>query len=148
VTLIENEILSESVWDDVLIEAAQKGEPIVRQANGRPGVMALPVVVRGEVIGAIEVELNETTDWQTSLEMLNAVSERLATSLENARLFEEARAATAQEQLINQLVTQYQASPSVDDLLRITLTELSNVLGAERGAIRLGRAPENNGGAG
>lgn len=146
VTLHENQILSDSAWDEVLIEAALKGEPIVRQANGRPGVMALPVVVRGEVIGAMEVELDESTDWQTSLEMLNAVSERLATSLENARLFEEARAATAQEQLINQLVTQYQASPSVDDLLRITLTELSSVLGAERGAIRLGRAPQDEGG--
>ncbi len=147
VTLNDDVIANDVYWDEALTEAAHKRETVIHAANGRPGVVAVPVVVRGEVIGAMEVELDEFGDMQTSLEMLNAVADRLATSLENARLFEEARAATAQEQLINQLVTQYQASPSVDDLLRITLTELSDVLGAQRSAIRLGRVPDENGGA-
>ena len=147
ITLHNDAIVTDVHWDETLIEAAQSREAIVRPANGQPGVVAVPVVVRGEVIGAMEVELDEASDLQTSVEMLNAVADRLATSLENARLFEEARAATAQEQMINQLVTQYQSSPSVDDLLRITLTELSGVLGAQRSAIRLGRVPDDNGGA-
>jgi hypothetical protein len=66
------------------------------------------------------------------------VAQRLALSLDNARLFEEAQSTTAQEHYINDIVARYQTVNSVDDLLRITLTELSQTLGAQRGAIRLG----------
>src|SRR5690606_26051157 len=100
--------------------------------------VAVPVVLRGEVIGAIEVEPSEEIEAANTVEMMQAVAQRLAISLDNARLFEEAQAATAQEQRINQIVTRYQSANSVDDLLRITLTELSQTLGAQHGAIRLG----------
>ena len=49
-----------------------------------------------------------------------------------------------QEQRINTIVARYQSATSVDDLLRITLTELSEALGAQRGAIRLGTLPDDN----
>jgi GAF domain-containing protein len=108
------------------------------------------VVLRGEVIGAIEVEPGDSAAQSDTVEMVQAIAQRLASSLDNARLYEEAQVATAQEQRINQIVTQYQAATTVDDLLRITLTELSEALGAQRGAIRLGMIPERahpNGGS-
>jgi GAF domain-containing protein len=145
VTLQNERIVTETEWTDSLIEAARQRQVVTRPANGRPGVVAVPVVLRGEVIGAIEVEPTESTLQRDAVETVQAIAQRLATSLENARLFEEAQAATVQEQRINQIVTRYQSATTVDDLLRITLTELSEALGAQRGAIRLGMIPDDGG---
>jgi uncharacterized protein YunC (DUF1805 family) len=65
--------------------------------------------------------------------------QRLALSLENARLYEATLEAAAQEQRINDIAARFQSVVTVDELLRITLAELSETLGAEAGSIRLGR---------
>ncbi len=142
VTLHDNQLTTETEWTENLIAAAQQRRPVTHAANGQPGTVAVPVILRGEVIGAIEVESGEDTDEAVSVDMVRAVAQRLATSLENARLFEESQAATAQEQSINRIVGRFQTAATVDDLLQITLTELSETLGARRGAIRLGAIPD------
>lgn len=143
ITLRESRVTPDTTWTDTLIEASQSHRAVIREANGRPAVVAVPVMLRGEVIGAIEVEPSDENDQATAVEMVEAVAQRLAISLDNARLFEEAQSATAQEQRINSIVTRYQTASTVDDLLRITLAELSQSLGAQQGAIRLGVVQPN-----
>jgi GAF domain-containing protein len=138
VTLSDNQLAADAIWTATLIQASKTRRPVIEKSDDKPAVVAVPVVLRGEVIGAIEVESGGDVDATNTLDMMQAVAQRLAISLDNARLFEEAQSATAQEQRINQIVTRYQSANSVDDLLRITLTELSQALGAQRGAIRLG----------
>jgi GAF domain-containing protein len=147
VTLEADRVVAEAHWSEPLAAASQKREPIT-QTNGDGHVIAVPVMLRGEVIGAIEVEPGSEVSETDAVDMVQAVAQRLAVSLDNARLFEEAQVVTAQEQHINAIVSQYQSVNSVDDLLRITLTELSQSLGARRGAIRLGSDPQEtlNGG--
>jgi GAF domain-containing protein len=147
VTLEADRVVQDAGWSETLVAASAKREPITR-TNGDGRVIAVPVMLRGEVIGAIEVEPGTEVNEADAVDMVQAVAQRLAVSLDNARLFEEAQVATAQEQHINAIVSQYQSVTSVDDLLRITLTELSQSLGAQRGAIRLGSAPQEtlNGG--
>lgn len=147
VTLRDGALETDSAWSRTLTEAARAAHPVTAPANGRPGLVAVPVLLRGEVIGAIEVEPDEALLPADVIEVVEAVAQRLAFSLDNARLFEEARLATVQEQRINAIAAQYQSVNSVDDLLRITLTELSETLGARRGAIRLGSASPADGGS-
>ena len=71
-----------------------------------------------------------------------AVAQRLALSLENARLYEATLEAAAQEQRINDIAARFQSVATVDELLRITLAELSETLGAEHSSIRLGSFAE------
>ena len=104
-------------------------------------VIAVPMMLGNEVIGAIEIEAADTAQEADITEMVNAVAQRLALSLDKARLFEESQEATAREQRINEIVTRYQAVNNVDELLRITLQELSQSLGATHSSIRLGAAP-------
>ncbi len=77
--------------------------------------------------------------------LLQAVAERFGLAVENVRLYEETRQAAEQEQRINDIAARFQSVATVDELLRITLTELSDTLGAEGGSIRLGRFTEPNG---
>jgi GAF domain-containing protein len=135
ITLERDRLTSGSDWTDPLIRAGQEGR-IIAGADA-PGTVAVPVVLRGEVIGAIEVEAGTETSPEI-VEMVQAVAQRLALSLENARLYEATLEAAAQEQRINDIAARFQSVLTVDELLRITLAELSETLGAESGSIRLG----------
>ncbi len=144
VTLSSQGILAGADWTQTMTEAATRQRPITRDNSSDDHdsqVIAVPIVLRGEVLGAIEVSPGIDLRQDDTVEMMQAVAQRLAISLDNARLFEEAQETTAQEQRINQIVGLYQAADSVDDLLQITLSELSEVLGAAQGAIRLGQTP-------
>ncbi|HEX2906476.1 MAG TPA: GAF domain-containing protein [Phototrophicaceae bacterium] len=137
VTLENNRFISEDTWSDSLIQATRNRQPVTLTREDGHSIVALPVVLGNEVIGAVEVETEQPLSKNETIEMMRAISQRLAISLDKARLFEESQESTAQEQRINEIVARYQTVSNVDDLLQITLTELSQTLGATRGAIRL-----------
>lgn len=143
VTLEQDNLIPATEWSEPLIRAGEEAR-IVETDEARRSV-AVPLMLRGEVIGAIEVEPGAQTGQET-VEMVQAVANRLALSLENARLYEATLQAAAQEQRINDIAARFQSVATVDELLRITLAELSETLGAERGSIRLGRFGVENGG--
>ncbi len=140
VTLQGTALTPAADWTDSLRQATSDRQAITTERNGQR-IISVPMVLDNEVIGAIEVEASETTQESDITEMVNAVAQRLALSLDKARLFEESQEATAREQRINEIVTRYQSVNNVDELLRITLQELSQSLGATHSSIRLGTAP-------
>lgn len=123
-------------WSDLSMEAGRNRQILTRK-DGDSWVVAVPVVLRGEVIGTIEVETAPNADEIDTREITHAVSERLAISIDNARLFEDARDTTLYEQQVNRIVSQYQSLNTVEDLLQVTLKELGDTLGAESSSIRL-----------
>jgi GAF domain-containing protein len=137
VTLSPQGVQPGASWTEEMIDAILRQRPIL-SATGHDGVIAVPIVLRGEVLGAIEVTPGAELRPDDTVELIQAVAQRLALSLDNARLFEETQEATVQEQRINDIVARYQSAATVDDLLQITLAELSQSLGAAHGAIRLG----------
>jgi len=140
VTLQGTGLTPAAEWTDSLREATRARQAITTQRDGQK-IISVPMVLDNEVIGAIEVEATETTQESDITEMVNAVAQRLALSLDKARLFEESQEATVREQRINDIVTRYQSVNNVDELLRITLQELSQSLGATHSSIRLGAVP-------
>ncbi|MBI5667323.1 MAG: GAF domain-containing protein [Chloroflexi bacterium] len=142
VTLEDGRLVHETDWSDSLIRATHSRQPVTVVHEDGSSTVALPVVLGGEVIGALEVEADRPVTQTETIEMMRAVAQRLAISLDKARLFEESQEATAQEQRINDIVARFQSVTNVDDLLSITLTELSQSLGATGGAIRLSLAPQ------
>jgi GAF domain-containing protein len=141
ITLAQNELTPEIGWTEALTKAQQERRAVSLEDRPRP-LVAVPITLRGEVIGAIEVEPGAQSSGADALEMVEAVAQRLALSLENVRLYEETQKAAAQELRINEISAHYQEVTTVDELLRITLQELSKTLSAERGAIRLGSTEE------
>jgi GAF domain-containing protein len=137
ITLDNERMVADDRWTDALTRASETRQPVTDN-SGATAVIAVPVMLGSEVIGAIEVESGSNGKEGETVEMVKAIAQRLAISLDKARLFEESQEATAQEQRINEIVARYQTVSSVDDLLQITLSELSQSLGARHGAIRLG----------
>jgi GAF domain-containing protein len=126
---------STAEWTLGMVEAGRRQRAIVSEDT--PQVISVPIVLRGEVIGAMEVEPGIEARTDDTSEMMRAVAGHLAVSLDNARLFEEAQESATQEQRINEIVSRYQAAGTVDDLLQITLKELGSTLGAQHSKIRL-----------
>lgn len=125
---------------DLGVQAMQAGEVIVRQENaaGPSGqaTAAIPVKLRGQPIGVITVRLKEGYNANT-LSTLEQAGERLAASLESARLFEEARLRADREQAISQVTAAISSAPEFDAILRTTVEEIGRSLGNSEVSIQL-----------
>jgi GAF domain-containing protein len=96
--------------------------------NGdRQTTVVTPVVLRGLAIGGISVKLKEDFSEDT-LSTIELASERLASSLESARLYEEARLRADQEQSIAHITSAISASTSYEEILQTTIREIGNTL--------------------
>jgi hypothetical protein len=136
ITLDEEQEQLDAEWTPQMIAAREKKQAVIE-----PDRVAIPIMLRGEVLGAVEVDAAASMRRDDAVEVIETVVNRLAVSLENARLFQTAQDTTAQEQRINEIVGLFQSTNSVDDLLQVTLKELTETLGANAGMIRLtGRA--------
>lgn len=137
---VQTGLQANAVWTPTLQEAAQGGSLVQHENNGQQ-VISLPVRVRGVVVGAVEFTIPRSDLSPDDLAVAQTVIERFGIAAESLRLYEESQRATVQEQRVNEIATRYQQVTSVDDLLSITVAELSQTLGAKTGSIRLGRLP-------
>lgn len=131
----------------VLEKAIASSETVIltQPPKGTFPALAVPVKFRDQVIGIIHIEASETNRIWTDDEvaMVQAVSERAALALENARLFEDATRRAEQEETIARVTTQIGASTDFNRILQTTIQELGRALGASRSFIQLGTAFEN-----
>ena len=146
ITIQRGEAQHEATWTPAMLEASQRQQPVATGDN--KGTIAVPLLLRGEVIGALEIASGQAASQADALGLAQDVARRLAVSLENARLIDEAQDTAQREQRISEITAQYQSAETVDELLRITLDELGRSLGANRGMVRLGKTastPNGNG---
>jgi GAF domain-containing protein len=136
----DDTIIQDEEWTPAMIDASLRRR-VVPSTDRK--TLDVPIILRGEIVGVIEVETRENGINDDTIELTQSIAGRLAVSLDNARLFEEAQQGIVQEQRLNDIVSKYQSAPSVDDLLQITLSELQDIFGAETGHIRLGYLDHN-----
>ncbi len=117
-------------------QAATRHRVISASEDGQQ-VLAVPVGIRGQIIGVIEVRLNADQNLNEARQVVQAIAERMAFSLENARLFEQAKLSAEREQQINLISSRLQGLTSVEDVLTMAVSTLGQALGAEEGNIRL-----------
>jgi GAF domain-containing protein len=127
-----------------LVAAVKTGEVSRSQPNGseeKRSTVAIPVKLRGEVIGVIQVESTDPVKtWQTDeLSLAQAVADRAAYALENARLFQDARRRAAKERLITEATSKISRASSIENILQATAQELERVLGGSEVLIQFKR---------
>ncbi len=123
-------------WTAALQQAVAQDRVVVLPDAGRTTV-AVPLELRGNTLGALEVALPAEANLEDSRELIEAVASRLALALDNTRLFEEASARAEQERQIGQIASQLQSTVEIEEMLKIAVQELQSAVGASRGAIRL-----------
>ncbi len=128
------EMLEEALQNPEVVYAVRNGEVRANQTNGsreKRAVIAVPVKLRGEVIGVLHVESNDPhKNWQNDeISLVQAVAERAAFAMENARLFQDARRRAAKERLISEASARISGALNVENILQATAEELERVLG-------------------
>jgi GAF domain-containing protein len=110
------------------------------RSESRRSIAAVPVKLRGEVIGILRVESSDANrNWQEQdLSLMEAVAERAALAMENARLFQDARRRAAKERLISEATTRISGSLNIENILQATASELERVLGGSEVFIQFG----------
>lgn len=128
------EMLEEALQKPEVTSAVESGEARANQTNGtseKRAALAVPVKLRGEVIGVLHVEANDShKHWQKDeISLVQAVAERAAFAMENARLFQDARRRAAKERLISEASARISGALNVENILQATAEELERVLG-------------------
>ena len=99
------------------------------KTKGRGAVLSLPVKLRGEVIGSVDIRSPENRQWdQDELDIVNAIIERSAIAMENARLLADSQKLAAKERTIGEISAKISAQSDVDELLKTAAQELGRTL--------------------
>jgi GAF domain-containing protein len=105
--------------------------------KGQPARLIIPVQIRGETIGVLNIQSPEVEEWnQDQIEIAMAVAERVALSAENARLFEETSRRAERERTVSQITTSIRSTTDPQVMLQTAMDELKRVLGATEINIR------------
>ena len=101
--------------------------------------LALPLRVRGEVIGALTVQSVIPGVFDPDLlNILQTMTDQLAVGIENARLLSKAELEAQDQQLIHQVSSQFYQSVDVNSIVKLGLEAISQRLGGSDVQLTLG----------
>lgn len=122
-----------------VLTAWQAGKPVTtRQDQDGTSKMLIPMKVRGQVIGVLDVQFETEFIPPDTQNLMAEIADRLGLVLENARLIETAQQQVEQEQLAAYLTNQIRQSLDLDTVLRTATQEIGKSLGLAEVEVRLG----------
>jgi GAF domain-containing protein len=129
------QVLEKVLKSGEVLSAVESGDIVANRTNGSPeklASVAVPVKLRGEVIGVLHIESEDPNQtWrEDEISLVQAVAERAAFAMENARLFQDARRRAAKERLISEATSRISSALSIENILYATAEELERALGS------------------
>jgi GAF domain-containing protein len=124
----------------IMREVTEKGETIIRineNDTRAPAILAVPVKLREQTIGVVEMKISDTTVVETLQNMMESTATRLALALENARLIDEMQTRADQEHMITNITGKIRTSTAVNDILKMTAVELGKSMGVSEVRVEL-----------
>lgn len=123
-------------------QAWQQEAPVVVAMEPQRGdgarAAAIPIKLREQVIGVLELRSESEPIPEDILSLVEDVAQRLALTMEGARLYQDARRRAARERMIAEITARLRATPDIDTILRTAVQEIGRNLGASEGVIWLG----------
>jgi GAF domain-containing protein/methyl-accepting chemotaxis protein len=105
--------------------------------------LSLPIKLRGEVIGVVDVHSTDNRKWdQDELDIVAAIIERAAIAMENARLLSESQKRASKERTISDISAKISGQSNIDQLIKVVAQELSRTLPGADVAIQFSRNEE------
>lgn len=108
-------------------QALSSGE--VASVTGDEAMLAVPIKVRGEAIGVLNIRVPQKSLWkQDEIAIAQAIADRVAISAENARLFQESQSRAEKERAIGQISEKLSSSVNLENIFRTALQELGQLV--------------------
>lgn len=97
--------------------------------TGENATLTIPIKVRGEAIGVLNVRVPQKDLWkQDEIAIAQAIAERVAVSAENARLYQESQVRAEKERTIGKISEKLSASVNLENIFRTALQELGQLV--------------------
>ncbi|MBU0702959.1 MAG: GAF domain-containing protein [Chloroflexi bacterium] len=129
------------VWLPEVERAWREGEIVRGDGADSEGKLplALPIKVRGSVIGVLDTyKPGDAGDWTSEeIALLESLVDQLGAALEGARLYEEAQRRAARERLASEITDRMRRATDVEGIVQAAVDELFAVLGTSRAFARL-----------
>ncbi len=114
--------------------------------NGERAALAVPIRLRGEVIGVMDIRAPEEHQWDTDeVDLVEAVAERLSLELESALLLKSTQRRAEIERITADISSKLGATTQFDSILRTAAEELSLALGGSEVLVQLQAAKSPDG---
>jgi signal transduction histidine kinase len=124
----------------VILDDVDHGDvlnPTLRE-KGIKSLCGVPLIVQGDVVGVLHVGTLEPRDFpEEDVELLQLAADRTAIAIEHARLFEAERAARKRIEDLQTVTDIALAHPELEDLLRVLLPRIREILRADTCAVLL-----------
>jgi GAF domain-containing protein len=114
--------------------------------------MALPLIARGQAVGAMTVQSEEQAAFSDEdIAVLQTMADQVANAIENARLLEETQRSADRERLVGEITARMRETLDMDTVLKTAIREMGDTLGLAKIEVRLMdeiARPENGHGEG
>lgn len=121
--------------------AVAEGKIVVGDMTDKQTVpVAIPIQLRGQILGAVEWELPAADFTSDKVLLAQELVNRLAVSLDNARLFQESQRAIQRERLVNKIATRLTQQTDINEILQTAVREVGQALRSPRVSIQLHRS--------
>jgi len=124
-----------------VIKAWESERPI-KTTSASGSNLAVPLRLRDTTLGVIRLKINSNQIPQELTEIVKEIGERLALSLDNARLIESTQRSAARERLITEITSKFRETLDIETVLQTATDEISKSLGLAALDINFG-LPQN-----
>ena len=108
--------------------------------------LAVPIRLRGEVIGVLHISAPGKRRWSDDdIDIAEAVSDRVALAMENARLFQTTNKRAERERVVSEIASKLSRNIRIESLLETAAQELSLALNGPEVLIQLQAANQDGG---
>lgn len=126
-------------------KAARDQEIAIGEVTSRDTVpLAIPIVIREQVLGVVEWEISESEFNQNRVLLAEELAARLAVSLDNARLVQTGRQTAENERIINTISAKISGQTDIEQILQTAIQEVGQALRAPQVNINLQQSTVNN----
>ncbi|MBN1217994.1 MAG: PAS domain S-box protein [Anaerolineae bacterium] len=136
---IQDEVLREGKTK-IVRKTGDNGDEYLPTGDERQtAAIVTPISLRGQVIGTLNLQdMAPDRNWTAEeIALVEAVSEQLALTVENLRLFDDTQRRATREQLTRQITDKMRVAPDVDTIIQTGLAELARALGVSRTYVKL-----------
>ena len=125
--------------------ALESGETVTTPRENRiaGSTLAVPLKLRGEIIGVINVKMPEDLEvGDDEADIVRATAERVTLALENSALLEESQRRAFREQAIGQMAAKISAGTEIETILKTAVRELGGQISGAQISVEIGNENE------
>jgi GAF domain-containing protein len=129
--------LKEPIKDEIIKTAMEKGETVAT-TDHREASLAIPIRLRGQVIGAMRLKNNGENPWsEDEVDIAEAVAERLSLAIETASLLTATQQRAEIERITTDITAKISSSSRFDTIMQTAAQELSKALGGSEVLVQI-----------